>query len=757
MAATSVLKLVVDDKEYSASLKNAKQGMQDLQQSLEKAGKSFADVDKSIVDYAKGLGQMETVSKTARGQIGEMSSAFVELSKVYNQMTEQEKQSPVGKALSESLGQLRQRTIDAKDEMANLNRQLEPVNSTSRETGGIMGTLKDKLTLNVDALKLFNAGLQAAKAALDVAKDAFMASEANVDEWGRIIDSSKSLYEGFLNALNTGDITGYLGRIDQIVQAARAAYNELDRLGTMKTIQAPQMSAQQTENERMRMMIQTGRYIAPVDGRRASMQNGQLLTPEQIRRIEQQLQNGMKNIVSLIGNEVKQTGKAIDAVYNRQAQELGISLKEFRKGTSSMAEFDKRVEGARKYQEWQAQHSFIDQQTGREIAPRTGNPYAQYKGWDVFRVDGQRYNDLVRLIQQRDQQAVQAYNMQSQAYRTMNRAEGITVSKIMNGGSGNGGGSGSKTTTDTFAEGSIAEQEKLVADLTKKWKNAGEAVRDDYKKELESAKAVLDNMVGNGFDTSRVAPIMDKTGSTPMAELADIEGPTIPVKIEIDASPLTLLENQLKSLTEAQLEFGRYAPEVWQSYEKSIEEVKQKIAEFKGSNTLEKDADASKKAFQSAASAIGQVGNALNSIEDPAAKVIGIVAQAIATVANAHAQALNQDNSTKSNIWAFLAAAVASTASMVSMISSIHSATGYAEGGVIPGNHFSGDMQWARVNAGEVILNHAQVGQLASELENSGVQNLRLSTSISGEQIRIVLNNNGNRTGRGEYVTSKIR
>ena len=757
MAATSVLKLVIDDKEYSASLKNAKQGMQDLQQSLEKAGKSFADVDKSIVDYAKGLGQMETVSKTARGQIGEMSSAFVELSKVYNQMTEQEKQSPVGKALSESLGQLRQRTIDAKDEMANLNRQLEPVNSTSRETGGIMGTLKDKLTLNVDALKLFNAGLQAAKAALDVAKDAFMASEANVDEWGRIIDSSKSLYEGFLNALNTGDITGYLGRIDQIVQAARAAYNELDRLGTMKTIQAPQMSAQQTENERMRMMIQTGRYIAPVDGRRASMQNGQLLTPEQIRRIEQQLQNGMKNIVSLIGNEVKQTGKAIDAVYNRQAQELGISLKEFRKGTSSMAEFDKRVEGARKYQEWQAQHSFIDQQTGREIAPRTGNPYAQYKGWDVFRVDGQRYNDLVRLIQQRDQQAVQAYNMQSQAYRTMNRAEGITVSKIMNGGSGNGGGSGSKTTTDTFAEGSIAEQEKLVADLTKKWKNAGEAVRDDYKKELESAKAVLDNMVGNGFDTSRVAPIMDKTGSTPMAELADIEGPTIPVKIDIDTSPLTQLQNQLKQLTEQQLEFGRLAPEVWQSYQQSIDAVTAKIDEFKGKNTLAKQADSSKKSFQDAANAIGQVGNALNNIEDPAAKIVSTIAQAIASVAMAYAQALSQDGTTKSNIWAFLAAATASTVSMVATISTIKSATKFASGGVVPGNKFSNDQVPTMLNSGELVLNRFQQNALAGTLENVGMQNMQLSCEVESEKLRFVLNNGSRRRGRGEYVTSTMR
>ena len=53
MAGTSVLKLKVDDREYVASLKSAKQGMQDLQQSLQSAGKTFSDVDGKIVEYAK--------------------------------------------------------------------------------------------------------------------------------------------------------------------------------------------------------------------------------------------------------------------------------------------------------------------------------------------------------------------------------------------------------------------------------------------------------------------------------------------------------------------------------------------------------------------------------------------------------------------------------------------------------------------------------------------------------------------------------
>ena len=90
-----------------------------------------------------------------------------------------------------------------------------------------------------------------------------------------------------------------------------------------------------------------------------------------------------------------------------------------------------------------------------------------------------------------------------------------------------------------------------------------------------------------------------------------------------------------------------------------------------------------------------------------------------------------------------------------------------ALGMTIPGNSYSGDnlhlpVDGGRgvigVNSGEVILNRAQQGVIASALDGGGAsQNLKLDAVISGEQIRLVLNNNGRRTGRGEYVQSTRR
>ena len=502
--ADSVVKLRVDSREYDSKIKRAADGLRAFGDNCKKAGESVSKADKDTLSYVQAIGKMETVNRTAKGKINEMTSAFTELSVQYKQLTDEEKKSPFGQALSQSLDQLKGRINESKAQLSEVNSELGNTSAKGGEAGGIINQLAGKFSITLDAVKLFNVGLQATQAALQVAKDAFFASEAAVDEWGRIVDSSKSLYEGFLNSINNGDISGFLGRIDQIVGAARAAYNELDRLGTMRTIQAPQISAQQSENDRLRTMIQTGRWISAPGRSSGNMKDGQVLTAPQIRALEKMLTNGVNNVVTLVGNEVKQTGSAIEAVYRRQGAELGMSVQEFKKGTSSMAEFDKRIKGAEAYNRWVAEHTTTDIKTGRQIAPRNvPKELRQYKGWDVFRVDGQRYNDLVQLIQQRDQQASQMYNMQGQAYRTINRADGITTRSIMGrGGGGRTGGKGGRgggggTVVAPPPVGSIAEQEAKVQALTKAWREAtDQAGRDGYLAQLNEAKAVLEQMQG---------------------------------------------------------------------------------------------------------------------------------------------------------------------------------------------------------------------------------------------------------------------
>jgi hypothetical protein len=193
----------------------------------------------------------------------------------------------------------------------------------------------------------------------------------------------------------------------------------------------------------------------------------------------------------------------------------------------------------------------------------------------------------------------------------------------------------------------------------------------------------------------------------------------------------------------------------YQSQLQKIIDKEKEIAKFKGATDTENVAKNSAEAWRGAAAAMSSVGSALSQMEDPGAKIMGIIGEAIANIASGFAQASAQEG--KGGVWYWIAATAAGLAAMVSTIATIHSATGFAEGGIVKGNTYSSDQIPARLNAGEVVLTHAMAGNLASQLEGNGLGNLNLSATISGEQIRLALNNNGRRTGRGEYVQTNFR
>lgn len=95
---------------------------------------------------------------------------------------------------------------------------------------------------------------------------------------------------------------------------------------------------------------------------------------------------------------------------------------------------------------------------------------------------------------------------------------------------------------------------------------------------------------------------------------------------------------------------------------------------------------------------------------------------------------------------------------MFSTISAIKSATAgsYAEGGIVPGNSFSGDNLTANVNSGELILNRAQQNTLAAQLRQQNSNNKSYQPSyVSGEQIWVAMNRYLKRSGQGEVLTWK--
>ena len=159
------------------------------------------------------------------------------------------------------------------------------------------------------------------------------------------------------------------------------------------------------------------------------------------------------------------------------------------------------------------------------------------------------------------------------------------------------------------------------------------------------------------------------------------------------------------------------------------------------------------KAAQMAASAVSSIGDAFASIEDPSAKAAGMVLQAIASIALGFATASTNAN-TAGTGWGWLAWLAAGAAAMATTISTIHSLTGFENGGQVSGSSFSGDNIPIMANAGEVVLTRAQQGNLAAQLQGSG-SNVHVTGELRGESIYLAVNRSLKRRGKGELVTWK--
>ena len=679
--ANSILKLRVESEEYDAKLKKAAEGIRHLAEVAHKGGGELTGLEKAELDYIKALGDMETKSRTAAGQTRELENAFKELTVIYNNLNDVEKADEGGKALAASLETLKQRTIDSKAQMDAATKSLQSNSDSGKENAGIIGQLTDKLTVNIDAFKLLNVGLDAAKAALDVAKDAFFNNEEQLDTWGRVVESSQSLYEGFLNALNTGDISGYLQNISSITRAAQNAYDALDALSTFNAFN--QVNVEKTR---------TGMTESIVDFREG---------------------NGSKEAVKAAGDaykkELEERKKLEKEAYLAKVKEVAAQ-----RGVSG-DDLVMALSGS--YGSYQS----------LKALPMSGSRIVNYGG-GMFGGGGsyeeaipanrqEKLGAALRKLNDTELQSLQALG--AQAERTGNEIASVDrqLTRVLNGrqpgAGGSGGGKGGSTTTTlapTYAADSIAAQEALVASLTKQWREASSELREGYLKDLTDAKNKLEGM-------KLVAPKGVDTSGSPVSISTETIIPSIDeIRDYLEKNPIKI----------------------------PIEAASDKIKGIMKTASITADV-------------VGSIGDAFNAIEDPAAKVAGTIAQAIASVALGYATATAQAGSM--GPWAWVAFAATGLAEMLTMISTIHSATGYASGGIVSGNSFSGDNVPAMfgntvvgLNAGELILNKSQQNNIASQLTQAGGGG-RLIAKLRGRDILISLERELSETGKGQLAT----
>ena len=648
--ADSILRLKVESQEYDNKLKRASQGLQQYADQCKKAGGTLEYLDDGVLEFTKALGQMETVSKTAKGSIAEMTKAFTDMSVQYNKLTDAEKASPFGQALKGSLDELKGRIQEGNTEIKNINDSL----NGSGGLGGALDSIASKFGININQLTKFGSVLGATSAALKVAKDAFFTSETNVDDWGRTVASAESVYDSFLQTLNTGDFSGFLSRIGEVINKAKEAYNALDELGTRMTIINP---------ERTRLQARATELKAVIRRQGADSESG-IAAQNELKQIEGMLTQAFKT-------ESKLNMDAFKAQVDKKLQEAGIKLgkKDYdflMRTFSSDASYTAMRRGAK---------------GGIQMTYEAGGSYDE---GSVSKVDTRNMNQ--RLLDLFTDEWRREYSpLLNAAFSARGGAASAMLGDaryLKEGGSGGGGGhTGKIGPTDEELEA------RLEASIASAWDKA-------------------------------MTKAMSKSDTFKAIEP---EGPSEAWKAYTDSikQGSEEAENSLKSLTDA-FETLNNAQGVSPTKE------------------IGKDADTSAKSFRNAASAISSMGNAMSQIEDPAAKIAGMIAESVASIALGFSQAIGKDITTKGSVWYAIAAAAAGVASMITTISAIHSATGYAQGGIVQGNSYSGDNLRGSdfgINAGELILNKAQQSTLASQLQGTGLHNLSVAGKIKGTDI----------------------
>lgn len=526
--------------------------------------------------------------------------------------------------------------------------------------------------VNVGKFTAVAAAAGTVTAAMKVAKDAFFQNEKQLDEWGRTVESAKSLYAGFLNALNNGNISGYLSNINNIVSAARQAYDALDELGTFNAFN--QINQERARTAFTEAIADFREGTGSKEGVQAA---GSALQAELRERQKREQDAYDKAVVSLardrgIAPEIMQRIMTGNYEQLQQYKSLGLSGRQTVWQQNGML-------GPRSY----------EVATAANEQERIGEALRQLNDTEI--------QELQSLGAQAQRTATEIANIDKQMVRVL---RGSTTT----GGSSTGGTTTAAKEAYTPLAGSIDAQVQRVKDLQEAFNAAGsDGIRMGLLPQLKEAEQTLERM------KNQSSMWLDPNS--------------------IGLSSVGLSEIKMPEIDDSQLEKQR---------------------------AMIKIAEQNAEAWTSAANAIGSVGSALQAIDDPAVKVAGLVAQAIATIAQTFAASLKGTFTP----WDWIAGAAAGTATMISTIAAIKQATAgsYANGGVIGGTHFSGDMQLARVNAGETILNQAQAGTLAARLQNdNALSNLHLETRIKGEDLIVALNNTGRRTLVGEFVTTNRR
>ena len=135
----SVVKLRIDSKEYDANIKRAGDALTDYFRKVKEGGGTLMHLDDGVMEAVKAMGELGTQAKSTKGGLRELTQATTDMTAAYRALTDEEKASPLGKAMQQSIQQMTERASEMKDAMADVNAAITNAASDTRTFDQISG------------------------------------------------------------------------------------------------------------------------------------------------------------------------------------------------------------------------------------------------------------------------------------------------------------------------------------------------------------------------------------------------------------------------------------------------------------------------------------------------------------------------------------------------------------------------------------------------------------------------------------------
>lgn len=679
----------LETTQFDSKLRDSAKALQNIAHQAELGGKDFNDFSQKAIETARALGTVQSGANNTKDKLKDLVGSYNDAAKAYNSLSETAKQGEFGKAMAASLQKLQQDIKDTKEELYSLGEV------ASGKGGGLFGEGGLTGMLQVAGGNMISKGIEKIVGGL-------------TDAWTKSIELARA-GEGVRIAFERLNQPGLL---DKLKEATHGTVSEV---------------------ELMKQAIKFENFKLPLED--------------------------LATYLAFAQQKAKDTGESVDYMVNsittglgRQSKQildnLGISAAELTKRMNEGADMTKAVADIIR-EEMAKAGDYVETAADKaaraaakatdelEKFGRSAAPIAEEWGqvWNALSIGAMDFaNTLLGPVAKsiRSLQNIWNNGWEDNLTNSPYNIEGKTPKKT--------GYQGMGSLQRVQAPGGYVE----VTD-----KNTGAVIGGQHFDNLSDTNSI------NAWRKGLVkTPKTGGSGKKNLPEYLDFSKLLFKngsQDLQAEA-PFMSVFSMLKDKSEFDPENILGSKSAWESYKDtitgtvgSVEESFNNLTSFTKDfkpfvdeqNKMTESAKKNQMAMGLAANAVGAFSSALAGMEDPGVRAAGIVLQSIASIAMGFAQAAASPLVTGTG-WGWLAFVAAGVAAMATTISTIHQLTGYAEGGIVGGNSYSGDNIYgggAMVNSGELVLNKAQQGNLASQLQGNGINGMNISGRIKGTDI----------------------